>query len=163
MFTVIACSKDGPAPTSTLMTTPTSMPVNRAATDGDSVTVHYTGTLDSGEVFDSSLERAPLGFVLGSGQMISGFDTAVHGLKVGESVTVRLEPGEAYGERRDELVFEFPIGQLPAGGAVGDSVTFQNGAQGIIIEIASEEFKVDTNHRLAGQTLTFEIELVSIQ
>ena len=163
VFTFMACSQAGPLPTSTTVTTPTSGPVGQAAKDGDTVTVHYTGTLDSGEVFDSSLEREPLGFVLGSGQMISGFDTAVHGLKMGDSVTVRLKSEEAYGEPRDDLVFEFPIDQLPEGVAEGDTVMSQNGAQGVILEVTNERFKVDANHRLAGQHLNFQILLISIQ
>jgi peptidylprolyl isomerase len=133
------------------------------ATDGDSVAVHYTGTLDSGEVFDSSRDRDPLGFVLGTGQMISGFDAAVHGMKVGDAITVRLEPAEAYGERDDALIIEFPIDQLTEGLNEGDSVRFQSGAPGVILEVNDEVFRVDTNHRLAGQFLTFDIELVSIE
>ncbi len=124
--------------------------------------VHYTGSLDSGEEFDSSRERGPLGFVLGSGQMISGFDAAVHGLKVGDSVTVRLEPAEAYGERDDDRILEFPIAQLPEGLTEGDDVIW-NGRPVVILEVTSEVFRIDTNHSLAGQALTFEIELISIQ
>ena len=74
-------------------------PASRVAGAGDTVKVHYHGTLDSGEVFDSSLQRAPLTFTVGSGQVIEGFDDAVRGLAVGESVSVRLEPEQAYGER----------------------------------------------------------------
>ena len=133
------------------------------ARDGDTVAVHYTGTLDSGEEFDSSLEREPLSFVLGAGQMILGFDAAVHGMKVGDSITVRLEPAEAYGERDDALIPEFPIDQLPEGLTEGDSVRFRDGRQGVILEVNDEVFRVDANHRLAGQVLTFEIELVSIE
>ena len=162
-FLTMACSQAGSLPTSTVVTAPTYVTVGQAAKDGDTVTVHYIGTLDSGEIFDTSLERDPLGFVLGSGQMISGFDAAVHGLNVGESVKVRLAPEEAYGEIRDDLIFEFPVDQLPAGITEGDRLTFQNGAQGLVIEVTAERFKVDANHRLAGQSLTFEIELVSIQ
>ena len=154
LFVFAACSQDSPTAAPT---------VNRAATDGDKVAVHYTGTLDSGEEFDSSRGREPLGFVLGAGQMISGFDAAVHGMKVGESKTVRLDPGEAYGERDDDLILEFPIDQLPEGRTEGDSVQFQSGARGVILEITTEEFKVDVNHSLAGQPLTFEIELISIE
>ena len=131
--------------------------------DGDKVAVHYTGTLESGEEFDSSRDREPLSFVLGAGQMIPGFDTAVNGMWVGESKTVRLEPAEAYGERRDDLIIELPIDQLSDGQGEGDSVLFQSGAQGIILEITDEVFRVDVNHRLAGQALTFQIELVSIE
>ena len=125
--------------------------------------VHYTGTLDSGEEFDSSRGREPLSFEVGAGQMITGFDSAVRGMAVGESRTVRLEPAEAYGERRDELVLTFPISQLPEGVGAGDSVLFTNGGQGMILEVTGETFTVDANHRLAGQALTFEIELVSIE
>jgi FKBP-type peptidyl-prolyl cis-trans isomerase 2 len=130
--------------------------------DGDLVSVNYTGTLDSGEEFDSSWDRGPLSFVIGAGQMISGFDAAVNGMKVGESKTVRLEPEDAYGMPNDDFIIDFSIDQLPEGLSVGGSVRFQDGAQGIILEINSETFKVDANHKFAGQALTFEIELVSI-
>ena len=93
------------------------------ASDGDRVAVHYHGTLDDGEVFDSSRERSPLEFVVGSGGVISGFDDAVRGLAVGESVTVRIPPAEAYGETDPTRVIEFPIEQAPEGIAVGDQVS----------------------------------------
>jgi peptidylprolyl isomerase len=164
VFTFMACSQDDTLPTSTpVMDVPIPVLVHQIAKSGDKVAVHYTGTLDSGEVFDSSLKLEPLAFVLDSGQMILGFDDAVHGLKVGESVTVRLEPEEAYGESRDDLIIEFPIDELPKGFAEGDTIMFQNGAQGVILEITKLNFKIDANHRLAGQHLTFEIELISIQ
>jgi peptidylprolyl isomerase len=131
--------------------------------DGDSVAVHYTGTLDSGEEFDSSRDSSPLRFTIGAGQMIAGFDAAVNGMKTGESKTVRLEPADAYGERSDDNIIEFPIGQLADGYAEGSTVRFTNGVEGVILEINAENFRVDANHRLAGQALTFEIELVSIE
>ena len=160
VIVTVACSQVAITPTSTTVPTPT---VDRSSRDGDRVAVHYTGTLDSGEEFDSSRDRGSLSFVLGDGGMISGFDTAVHGMQVGNSKTVRLEPAEAYGERRDDLIIEFPIDQLPDGQGEGDSVLFQDGRQGIILAITTEVFLVDANHRLAGQTLIFEIELISIQ
>ena len=135
----------------------------RAASEGDRVAVHYTGTLDSGEEFDSSRGREPLSFVVGAGQMISGFDAAVRGMTVGDSRTVRLDPAEAYGERSEDLIVELPIAQLPAGLGEGDSVQFTNGGQGVILEVTGEAFLVDANPRLAGQALTFEIEMVSIE
>lgn len=135
----------------------------RVAEAGDIVAVHYTGTLDNGEQFDSSRDKEPLSFTIGGGQMIAGFDAAVHGMKVGESITVRIEPEDAYGERREDLIIEFPIAQLPDGLGDGDAVFFQSGATGVILEVTSENFKVDVNHRLAGQALNFEIELVSIE
>ena len=135
----------------------------RIATVGDQVRVHYHGTLDSGEVFDSSRGREPLAFEVASGQLIAGFDAAVRGLAVGESVTVRLEPERAYGERRDDLIIEVPKSQAPSGLTVGDSVQFGAGRRGSILEITDQMVRVDTNHPLAGQALTFEIQLVSIE
>ncbi len=132
-------------------------------TDNDTVEVHYHGTLDNGEVFDSSRERDPFTFVVGSGQVIAGFDAAVRQLTVGESIIVRLEPEEAYGERRDDYVLEFPITLLPEGLNLGDTVVFENGFPSVITEVTEETFTVDANHRLAGEALTFEIELVSIK
>ena len=131
--------------------------------DNDTVEVHYHGTLDNGEVFDSSREREPFSFVVGSGQVIAGFDKAVRQLSVGESIIVRLEPEEAYGERRDDYVMELPISQLPEGLKSGDDVVFANGAHGVITDMTQETFTVDANHWLAGEALTFEIELVSIK
>ena len=133
------------------------------ASDGDTVAVQYRGTLDNGEEFDSSRPGEPLTFAVGSGQMIPGFDKAVHGLAVGETVTVRLEPGQAYGERRDDLILDIPIEQAPEGVMPGGRVQFSNGATGVVLEVTSDVVKIDANHPLAGQALTFEIEVVSIQ
>jgi FKBP-type peptidyl-prolyl cis-trans isomerase 2 len=135
----------------------------RVAQDGDRVAVHYHGTLDSGEVFDSSRERDPLEFVVGGGQVISGFDSAVRGLGIGESRTVRMEAADAYGEHDEELVFEFPKDQAPEGLEEGDQVQFANGAPGLVVEVTNDIVKIDANHPLAGQALTFDIELVSIE
>ena len=132
------------------------------ASDGDSVAVHYHGTLDDGTVFDSSLEREPLEFVVGSGQMITGFDNAVRGLSVGESVKVRLEPAEAYGER--QLMRDVPNTDLPPNLSIGDLLQGSGGvtARVVTIDETSTTVAVDNNHPFAGQALTFEIELVRI-
>ena len=87
------------------------------AQEGDSVAVHYVGTLDDGSEFDSSRGGEPLPFVVGSGQMISGFDAAVHGMAVGDVKTVRIPAEEAYGDVDPELVFSVPIDEAPEGGA----------------------------------------------
>ena len=134
----------------------------RVAEVGDSVSVHYQGTRDDGSVFDSSRERGPLSFVVGSGQMISGFDAAVHGMALGETVTVRLEPAEAYGERDESLVLEFPASDAPKGLSAGDQVSV-SGRTAVVLEVTDEIVRIDANHELAGQALTFEIELVSIE
>jgi FKBP-type peptidyl-prolyl cis-trans isomerase 2 len=134
----------------------------RVASDGDSVLVHYHGTLDDGEVFDSSRERDPLPFVVGSGGVIKGFDDAVRGLAVGDSVTVRIPPVDAYGEVDETRVFDFPIAQAPADIKVGDRVSV-GGLPATVVEVTEETVTVDGNHELAGKALTFEIELVEIR
>lgn len=138
------------------------VPGGGVARDGDTVQVHYTGTLDDGTEFDSSRGGSPLTFVVGSGQVIPGFDEAVRGLAVGESRTVRIEPGDAYGEYDPDLVLEFPASDAPAGLAVGDRVQFNNGAVGTVLELDDETIRIDANHELAGKALTFDIELVAI-
>lgn len=134
---------------------------DQVASDGDTVAVHYRGTLDDGTEFDSSEGRDPLTFVVGSGQVIAGFDDAVRGLAVGESRTVRIEPEDAYGEYTEEAIIDFPAESAPEGLQVGDPVTLGNG-RGTVLEITDEFVKIDANHPLAGEALTFEIELVSI-
>ena len=133
------------------------------ATDGDTVEVHYRGTLDDGEQFDSSYERgSPLVVTLGAGGVIPGFEDAVRGLRVGETITVRLEPAEAYGERDESLIVEVPYGPSQSDVAVGDVVTLSNGAQAEVLEVRTETVLLDANHPLAGTALTFEIEVVAI-
>jgi len=130
---------------------------------GDQLEVHYVGTLDSGEQFDSSRDRGEtLGFEVGAGQMIAGFDQAVRGMAEGEVKTVRLEPADAYGERSDEFLLDVPLADLPEGVAIGDPLFTQEGQQVTVIEINGDVAVIDFNHRLAGEALTFEIEIVTI-
>jgi FKBP-type peptidyl-prolyl cis-trans isomerase 2 len=136
---------------------------DRVAADGDTVSVHYVGTLDDGEVFDSSEGREPLTFVVGEGQVIAGFDEAVRGMAVGDTKTVHIEPADAYGERRDDLLITVPAESAPEGLEVGDRVQLGNGAPAMVIEITDEGVTVDANHALAGQALNFEIEVVELQ
>ncbi|MDR9364287.1 MAG: peptidylprolyl isomerase [Balneolaceae bacterium] len=138
------------------------------AKDGDTVKVHYTGTLENGEVFDTSQEREPLEFQLGQGQLIPGFEKAVIGLSEGDSTKVDIPSDEAYGEVRDDLVINVPKDQLPddVEPKIGMQlqVNQQNG-QPIpvrITEIKDEELVLDANHPLAGKNLTFEIELLEV-
>jgi len=129
---------------------------------GDTVEVHYTGTLDDGTQFDSSKGRDPLTFTVGAGQVIPGFDKAVIGLEVGTSIKVHIPPEEAYGERRQDLVLTFPAAQAPAGLKVGQRVSLGNGS-GVVTALSSESVTVDANHELAGKALNFELELVAIK
>ena len=138
------------------------------AKSGDTVRIHYTGTLDDGTEFDSSAGRDPLEFALGGGQVIPGFDNAVDGMAVGENKTVTIPAEEAYGERHDQLVQEVPKNVLPdeIEPAVGMQLQSQS-PEGhvmnlVITEVADETITVDGNHPLAGQALTFAIELVEI-
>ena len=151
-------------PTFTPTAEPTATPiVARSATDGDLVTVHYIGTLDNGETFDTSAGRDPLTFTLGSGQMIPGFDAAIHGLSVGETITVRIEPAQAYGERREDLIFDLPFVPEAEGLVPGNQVRQASGAIAVVLEVTEEIVRVDANHQLAGEALTFLIELMSIE
>ncbi len=136
--------------------------------ENDQVSVHYTGTLDNGEVFDSSKGREPLAFVVGAGQMIAGFDEAVEGMKLNEVKKVRMEASQAYGEVNEDMIQKIDRKQLPEElkPAVGQQLVSQSpdGHEMVVTVTASDEdsITIDANHPLAGKALTFEIELVSI-
>jgi len=141
----------------------------RTARNGDTVSVNYIGTLQDGTKFDSSYDRGqPLTFTLGSGQMISGFDAAVVGMKVGETKTVTLSPDEAYGQHQNSLVVTLDRDKFPAGSTltIGQQVPLANSAgqqrTGVITDIQPGSVTVDLNSPLAGKTLTFQITLESI-
>ena len=139
--------------------------------DGDTVKVHYTGTLiEDGTVFDSSEDREPLEFTLGEGQLIPGFEQAVIGMEVGDDTTVEIASEDAYGERREDLELEVSKSDLPDNidPQVGMQLQMQQqeNGQAIPVQITAveDEFvKLDANHPLAGKDLTFDIELVEIQ
>ncbi|MDA0271038.1 MAG: peptidylprolyl isomerase [Chloroflexi bacterium] len=128
---------------------------------GDRVSVHYRGTLDSGEEFDSSQGRDPLPFTIGAGEVIAGFDQAVTGMAIGDKKTVRIPAEEAYGMPREDLILTVPADQAPPGLEVGQQV-FLGNSPATIVRIDETGVTVDANHPLAGEALTFELELVSI-
>ena len=132
--------------------------------DGDNVSVHYVGKLESGEIFDSSVGKSPLSFTAGAGQMIKGFDAAVIGMKAGDTKTITIPPQEAYGVSDPSRVVSFDKNEVPnfEEMEVGGAVTAGNGAQGKIISKDENSLVVDFNHFLAGKTLIFDIQLVSI-
>lgn len=136
------------------------------ATAGDTVHIHYTGTLGDGSEFDSSRGRDPLSFTLGSGQVVPGFDKAVDGMETGETKTVTIPAVDAYGEHDPENTLVVAMDQLPPGVAVGDqlALTTPDGAQVPVSVVAIDEQNatIDGNHELAGKDLTFEISLVQI-
>lgn len=135
----------------------------RVAQTGDHVSLHYRGTLDDGTEFDSSAGRDPLQFTVGSGQVIAGFDEAVLGMAVGEKKTFRLEPDQAYGERREDLVITVPSDNAPEGLEVGQQVALGNAPATVVKVEENGDVVVDANHRLAGEALTFDVELVAIE
>jgi len=142
--------------------------VSRTVKEGDAITVHYTGRLESGEIFDSSQGRSPLAFTVGTGQLIKGFDHAVMGMAVGEKKTVSLLPADAYGERKEDLLVDLRKKHIPEGMdlEVGMVVELSDGGQNAIPafvkEIHDEFVRMDLNHYLAGKVLVFDIEIVSI-
>jgi len=138
------------------------------AKNGDTVKIHYTGRLQDGSVFDSSSGREPLQFVIGSGQVIPGFENAVTGMKVGEKKTADIPCKEAYGERNPSMVMEVArqhvppdihpeVGQrLQVGSPNGEVLAVT------VIKIDEENVTLDANPPLAGEDLTFDIELVEL-
>jgi peptidylprolyl isomerase len=138
------------------------------AKQGDTVHVHYRGTLDDGSEFDSSAGSDPISFTIGSGEVIPGFENAITGMTPGDKKTERIPATEAYGERRDELVFEVPRDQMPEGTdvEVGDMlrVGFPDGSNAAVqvAAVETDSVTLDANHPLAGKDLTFELQLVRI-
>jgi FKBP-type peptidyl-prolyl cis-trans isomerase 2 len=135
---------------------------------GQTVKVHYTGILDDGTQFDSSVGREPLEFTLGEGQVIPGFEQALGEMKEGESRTVHIPPDQAYGEHQPELVQQVDRAQIPAEIELAVGVQLQaQGPEGqvfrlVVTELAESSVTLDGNHPLAGKPLTFELELVEI-
>ncbi|EGV31789.1 peptidylprolyl isomerase FKBP-type [Thiorhodococcus drewsii AZ1] len=138
------------------------------AQNGNTVKIHYTGTLDDGTVFDSSNGREPLEFTLGSGGVIPGFESAVTGMSVGETKTVTIPPEQAYGQYQEEMTQQVPRSAIPpeielqvgiilsAEAPDGSQVSF------VVKAFDDEEVTIDGNHPLAGRDLTFALELIEI-
>ncbi len=139
-----------------------------SAKTGDTVKVHYTGTLDDGTVFDTSKDGSPLEFTIGKGQLLQGFEQGVIGLSEGESKNIKIPADEGYGTHRQELVAQVPKEQLPDDltPEVGMKLQAQT-ADGhpmiiTVTDIGDNEITIDGNHELADNDLNFDIELVEI-
>jgi len=132
------------------------------------VKVHYRGTLTTGEQFDSSEGKEPLSFKVGAGQMIKGFDEAIPGMAVGEKKTINISPENAYGEKSQEAIVEFPKSNIPEDLKLEPGMKLQlqneNGdpIPVVVSEIKDDVVVLDANHELAGKELVFDIELVEI-
>ena len=138
------------------------------AKSGDTVKVHYTGTFDDGEMFDTSDGADPLVFTVGGGQVIPGFDAALVGMQAGETRKVVIPPAEAYGERQEELVQTIDRGQFQLNGTepeLGMAIemhTPQGSIPLMITHLTDTTVTLDANHPLAGQELHFALTLVEI-
>jgi peptidylprolyl isomerase len=138
------------------------------AKTGDTVKVHYTGKLTTGDQFDSSAGREPLEFTVGAGQMIKGFDAAIPGMKVGDKKTINISAEDGYGERSPEAIIDFPKENVPEDMQLepGMQLTLSNQygqpVPVIVVEVKDDVIILDANHFLAGKELVFDIELVEI-
>ena len=135
--------------------------------NGDNVSVHYTGKLEDGSVFDTSLAegREPLTVTLGQGQLIPGFENGLIDMTTGEIKTIEIEPENAYGDVNPQLMSEIPLSQVPEGVKTGDMLQGQNqfGPVNVVVkEIKEETVVLDMNHPLAGKKLIFDLEVVSV-
>ncbi|NLY40593.1 MAG: peptidylprolyl isomerase [Desulfovibrionales bacterium] len=139
-----------------------------ALAPGTTVRVHYTGTLDDGTQFDSSLGQDPLEITLGQDMVIPGFEKAITGMTVGQKITVTIPEEEAYGPHQEEMLLRVPLASLPPGLAAkeGEQLILRSpeGQEipALIVAVDEEEATIDANHPLAGFALTFEIELISL-
>jgi len=138
------------------------------AKEGDEVQVHYTGKLEDGTVFDTSEDGDPLSFTIGENRVIPGFEEAVTGMEPGDSKTTEVEPEQAYGEHRDDMVMEMERDQIPqdVDPEVGQQLQLrlENGqtVPVLITALGEDTVTIDANHPLAGRKLLFDIELVDV-
>lgn len=134
--------------------------------DGDTITVHYKGSLDDGTVFDSSEGAAPLSFKVGDGQVIQGFDDGVRGMEVGERRQFDIPADRAYGEYYEQLVTVLPRDAFSPDIAVGLTLEMKlpsgESMPVHVIDIEGDDVTLDANHLLAGEALHFDVQLVSI-
>lgn len=135
--------------------------------NGDTVLVHYTGTLSDGTQFDTSAGGDPLEFVMGSGNLIPGFESALLGREVGDTVEVTIPAAQAYGEHLADLVFTVPLNSLPEKMSFEPGLALQlNTDQGdmdvMVTSVTETHITFDANHPLAGEALTFTIDVVQV-
>ncbi len=139
-----------------------------AAANGNTVRVHYTGTLEDGTVFDTSRGGDPIEFAVGKRMVIAGFEEAVVGMEPGDSKKLKIPATEAYGEHDPRLVQDVPRSELPQGLEPEPGMQLKaSGGDGreialVVTDVTSEVVRLDANHPLAGQDLTFEIQLVEV-
>lgn len=135
---------------------------------GVTVKVHYTGTLNDGSEFDSSRDGEPLTVTIGQGELIPGFEDALLGMAPGDNKKVTIEAESAYGLRRPDLVQAVPRAQIPpemeleVGGAVLVRGPDEQPMRLMVRQLSEDSVTLDANHPLAGEDLTFDLEIVEI-
>jgi FKBP-type peptidyl-prolyl cis-trans isomerase SlyD len=145
------------------------MTATPSVADGKVVSIHYTLTLDDGQVVDSSQERGPLQYLHGAGNIVPGLETALTGRNVGANVEVRVEPEEGYGMRDEEAVQTVERAAFPKEAKLEVGITFQamdqdhNPLMGTITKIDGDQVTVDFNHPLAGMSLNFRVEVTAVR
>jgi peptidylprolyl isomerase len=138
------------------------------ASSGQTVRIHYYAKLENGTLLDTSAERDPMEFELGSKQVIPGLDNAVQGMTVGEKKTVTIQADDAYGQRHEQLIVSVPNNELPKDLQPSVGMELESRAPDgqitklIVTEVADDSITVDANHPLAGKVLQFDIELIEI-
>ena len=135
---------------------------------GDTVALHYKGTLNDGTIFDSSEGREPLEFEVGSGMVIKGFDDGVLGMKEGDKKSIHIKMEEAYGPSNEQMIFKFDRAGIPIDIPleIGGTINMHDGQQAVpvIVKEVNESFVIlDANHPLAGLDLNFELEMIRIK
>ena len=135
--------------------------------NGDTVTVNYTGKLEDGTVFDTSLQegRTPLTATLGQGQLIPGFENGLIGMTIGENKTIEIESKDAYGDHNPMMISEVEKGKFPEGVKEGDmlqGMSPQGPVNVKVLEVNESMVKIDANHPLAGKKLFFDLEVISV-
>ena len=137
--------------------------------NGNTVSVHYKGTLEDGSQFDSSYDRGdPISFTVGSGQMIEGFENNILGMSLGERKTFTITSDKAYGPHIAEAIHSVPKSNFPSdfdftiGGMVTGSQGEGRPVVGKILEEKEDSIVLDFNHPMAGKDLTFEVEVVTL-
>ena len=135
--------------------------------NGDVVTVHYTGRLEDGSVFDSSLNegREPITVKLGEGTLIKGFEDGLIDMSIGDKKTVEIDPENAYGQPNDMMVSGVPLLQVPEGVKVDDMLQAMTPSGPVnvrVLEVKEDVVVLDANHPLSGKKLIFDLEVVSV-
>ncbi|MGC9324381.1 MAG: FKBP-type peptidyl-prolyl cis-trans isomerase [Desulfomonilia bacterium] len=142
--------------------------MERTIKPGDTIKVHYTGRLEDGKEFDTSVGRSPLVFTIGANEVIQGFEDATIGMSVGEMKTISIEPSNAYGVYNEDLVIDMPVEYFPEDIVAEIGMLLKiidhdgHEVPVVVTDILDDSIRLDANHPLAGKTLIFDIEILDI-